>query len=159
MGNLVAAFICGLLFGSGLQISGMTDPNKIFGFLDFFGTWDPSLALVMATAVVTTAIGYVLAHQRGKPVLAGKNAWPTKTQIDSSLMIGAVIFGTGWGLVGLCPGPALVNLTSLSPKIAGFVAAVALGMVAASEARARILGPAFTRVSHVVHELKGGARP
>ena len=107
MGNLVAAFICGLLFGSGLQISGMTDPNKIFGFLDFFGTWDPSLALVMATAVVTTAIGYVLAHQRGKPVLAGKNAWPTKTQIDSSLMIGAVIFGywvgAGWTVPGTGP--------------------------------------------------------
>jgi hypothetical protein len=127
---LLAAFFCGLLFGWGLQISGMTDPNKIFGFLDFFGAWDPSLAVVMAVAVITTAAGYALARHRGKPVLTGKNAWPTKSEIDRPLMIGSLVFGTGWGLVGLCPGPSIVNLTTLSPRVGAFVVAVAVGMIA-----------------------------
>ncbi len=130
MAILLAAFVSGLLFGLGLQISGMTDPNRIFGFLDFFGAWNPSLAVVMAVAVVVTAVGYALARRRGRPVLADHNAWPTRTEIDRSLVIGALVFGTGWGLVGLCPGPSIVNLTTLSPRVGVFVIAVAVGMIA-----------------------------
>lgn len=141
MAILLAAFLCGLLFGWGLQISGMTDPNKIFGFLDFFGAWDPSLAVVMAVAVMTTAAGYALARHRGQPLLAGKNAWPTKTEIDRPLVIGALVFGTGWGLVGLCPGPSIVNLSTLSPQVASFVVAVVLGMIAVHRLQKRRARP------------------
>ena len=125
----LAAFFCGVMFGWGLQISGMTDPNKIFGFLDFFGAWDPTLAVVMAVAVATTAAGYALARRLGKPVLAERNAWPTRTEIDRPLVIGALLFGIGWGLVGLCPGPSIVCLTTLSPQVGAFVIAVAAGMI------------------------------
>lgn len=127
---ILAAFCCGLVFGWGLQISGMIDPNKIFGFLDFIGAWDPSLAIVMAAALVVTAPGYLFAKRREKPILAAKSLWPTRTEIDRSLVTGALLFGIGWGLVGLCPGPSIVNLTSLSPPVGVFVVAMALGMIA-----------------------------
>jgi len=137
MAILLAAFACGLLFGWGLQISGMTDPNKILGFLDFFGAWDPSLALVMGAAVAVTAAGYALARSRGKPVLSAKNAWPTRTDIDRPLVLGALLFGTGWGLVGLCPGPSIVNLSTLSLRVLAFVVAAALGMIAIDQLQRR----------------------
>jgi hypothetical protein len=125
----IAAFVCGLLFGFGLMISGMTQPAKVLGFLDLFGDWDPSLALVMASALVVSGLGFVLAKRR-PPFLAPQSFWPTKSDIDRPLLIGAALFGAGWGLIGLCPGPALVDLATLSPKVVVFVLAMVVGMVA-----------------------------
>src|SRR4051812_44201851 len=99
----IATFACGLVFGAGLLISGMANPAKVLNFLDLFGTWDPSLALVMAAALAVSAPGYILARRRGRAVYAGECQWPTKTAIDAPLVIGAIMFGAGWGLVGLCP--------------------------------------------------------
>src|SRR5690242_3415799 len=127
---IVAALVCGLIFGCGLVISGMTDPTKVLGFLDIFGSWDPTLAVVMAAALAVVAPGYWLTKKRGQPILAPVARWPERTDIDAPLIAGAALFGIGWGLVGLCPGPALVNLATLSPRVAAFVAAMAIGMVA-----------------------------
>ena len=127
---LLACFGCGLLFGAGLLISGMTQPEKVLGFLDIFGAWDATLAFVMAGAVAVTCIGFALARRRGTPILAAQSQWPTRSSIDAPLVSGAVLFGIGWGLVGLCPGPALVNLAGLSTPVIVFVAAMAAGTFA-----------------------------
>ncbi len=129
MPQLLAAFGCGLLFGTGLLISGMTQPDKVLGFLDIFGAWDATLAFVMAGAVLVTSIGFALARRRGTPMLANKLQWPTRNDIDAPLLSGAALFGIGWGLVGLCPGPAIVNLASLSLPVIVFVVAMAVGMI------------------------------
>lgn len=129
MPQLLAAFGCGLLFGAGLLISGMTQPDKVLGFLDIFGAWDATLAFVMAGAVIVTSIGFALARRRGAPMLATKLQWPTRNDIDAALLAGAALFGIGWGLVGLCPGPAIVNLASLSLPVIVFVVAMAAGML------------------------------
>jgi uncharacterized membrane protein YedE/YeeE len=126
---LVASFACGLIFGAGLMISGMTDPTKVLGFLDLFGAWDATLALVMAGAVAVSSVGFAIARRRGAPVLAERSFWPTRTDIDAQLLIAGGLFGVGWGLVGLCPGPALVNLVGLSLPVIAFVVAMAIGMV------------------------------
>ena len=122
-------FVCGLIFGFGLLISGMTQPAKVLGFLDIFGRGDPTLAFVMAAALVVSGIGFVLVRQRRRPVLAAQYLWPTRTDIDRPLVVGSVLFGIGWGLVGLCPGPALVNLAGLMPSVMVFVLAMAAGMI------------------------------
>jgi hypothetical protein len=127
---IIASFGCGLIFGAGLLISGMTQPEKVLGFLDIFGEWDATLAFVMAGAVAVAAIGFTLARRRAAPILAPKYFWPERNDIDAPLVIGAILFGIGWGLVGICPGPALVNLAGLSQPILVFVAAMALGMLA-----------------------------
>jgi uncharacterized membrane protein YedE/YeeE len=133
MPAILAALGCGLIFGFGLAISGMTQPTKVLGFLDVLGigsgTWDPTLAFVMIGALAVAAPGYVLARRRGKPVLAPASTWPTKADIDRPLVAGAVLFGIGWGLVGLCPGPAIANLATLSPRVAAFVVAMGIGML------------------------------
>lgn len=129
MRTWIAAFACGLLFGFGLMISGMTQPAKVLGFLDLFGSWDPSLALVMAGALIVSGLGYAFAKKR-TPLLASQCQWPTKTAIDPPLLIGAALFGAGWGLVGLCPGPALADLATLSPALIVFVVAMVAGMAA-----------------------------
>jgi uncharacterized membrane protein YedE/YeeE len=125
---MIAPFVCGLIFGAGLLVSGMVQPAKVLGFLDIFGAWDPSLAVVMAAALAVAAPGFMLARNRPRPVLAGQFFWPGKSEIDSPLVLGAGLFGIGWGLVGLCPGPALENLATLSPGIILFVVAMAVGM-------------------------------
>jgi uncharacterized protein len=129
----LASLLCGYLFGWGLLISGMIQPAKVLGFLDIFsirsGAWDPSLAVVMAAALAVTVPGYALARSR-TPVFADRNQWPTPTAIDRPLIAGSVLFGIGWGLVGLCPGPAIANLASLSPGIFVFVVAMGAGMLA-----------------------------
>jgi uncharacterized membrane protein YedE/YeeE len=127
--NRLAAFGCGLLFGLGLAISGMIDPRRVLGFLDVLGRWDPTLAIVMAGALIVTVPGFALARRLGKPLLASECAWPTRTTIDRRLILGSILFGIGWGLVGLCPGPALVNLATLSPRVIVFVGAMALAMI------------------------------
>jgi uncharacterized membrane protein YedE/YeeE len=124
-----ASFLCGLVFGWGLLISGMVQPTKVLGFLDVLGPWDPTLAFVMAGALIVTSIGFIYARRRAKPILAGQSLWPSRTDIDSPLVVGSMLFGTGWGLVGLCPGPALENLATLSGRVILFVIAMGLGMV------------------------------
>jgi len=126
----LASFICGSLFGLGLLISGMTQPAIVLGFLDVFGRWDPTLAFVMAGALAVSAAGFALARRRPRPLLAAKHLWPTRTDIDRPLVVGSILFGIGWGLVGLCPGPALENLASASPRVIVFVVAMAAGMIA-----------------------------
>jgi len=126
---VIAALFCGLIFGFGLLISGMMQPTKVLGFLDIFGAWDPSLAVVMMAALAVSVPGFALAKRRERPVLAMQSTWPKRTDIDRSLVIGATMFGVGWGLVGLCPGPALENLATLSPPVIAFVAAMAAGML------------------------------
>lgn len=127
---VVVSFACGLIFGAGLLISGMTDTAKVLGFLDLFGAWDATLAFVMAGAVAVSSIGFALAKRRGAPAFSAQHLWPTRKDIDTPLVAGAVLFGIGWGLVGLCPGPALVNLAGLTWPVIVFVAAMAAGMIA-----------------------------
>jgi uncharacterized protein len=129
MATVIASFVCGLVFGAGLLISGMTDPVKVLGFLDVFGRWDPTLAFVMAGAAGVSAAGYAAARRLGAPLLAAKSLWPALTRVDTPLIGGAVLFGIGWGLAGICPGPALVNLGTLSPRVAVFVAAMVFGIL------------------------------
>src|SRR5207253_10860469 len=127
--RIIAPLLCGLIFGTGLLVSGMVQPTKVLGFLDIFGAWDPSLAVVMATALAVAAPGFLLARRRAQPVLAGQYFWPGKSDIDAPLVLGAGLFGIGWGLVGLCPGPALESLATLSPGVIVFVVAMAAGMM------------------------------
>jgi uncharacterized protein len=128
----IASLVCGFIFGWGLFISGMIRPSKVLGFLDVLeisnGNWDPSLAFVMAAALIVTGIGYRLLQPR-TPLFDARSRWPTATKIDAPLIGGAVLFGIGWGLAGLCPGPAIENLATLSPGVIVFVIAMAVGMI------------------------------
>ncbi len=126
---LIASFVCGLLFGAGLLISGMNDPVKVLGFLDLFGAWDATLAFVMAGAVAVSSAGFALARRRGAPLLAQRSFWPSRRDINAPLLIGGGLFGVGWGLIGFCPGPALVNVAGLSLPVLLFVIAMAGGMI------------------------------
>ena len=130
---ILASLMCGFVFGCGLVVSGMIQPGKVLGFLDLFGipsgTWDPSLAVVMAAALAVAGLGYALLGTR-PPLFERQSLWPTKKDIDRSLLSGALLFGLGWGLIGLCPGPAIVNLSTLSLPAIIFVIAMATGMVA-----------------------------
>jgi uncharacterized membrane protein YedE/YeeE len=130
---ILASLLCGFVFGCGLTISGMIQPTKVLGFLDLFsipsGAWDPSLAVVMAAALAVAGLGYALLGTR-PPLFERQSLWPTKKAIDRSLLSGALLFGVGWGLIGLCPGPAIVNLSTLSLPAIIFVIAMATGMVA-----------------------------
>jgi uncharacterized membrane protein YedE/YeeE len=128
--RIVAPLICGLVFGAGLLISGMVQPTKVLDFLDIFGAWDPSLAVVMAAALAVAVPGFRLADRGARPWFAGEYFRPGKSGIDRPLVAGAAMFGLGWGLVGLCPGPALENLATLSHGIIVFVLAMAAGMIA-----------------------------
>jgi uncharacterized membrane protein YedE/YeeE len=130
MRETLSGLLCGLIFGAGLVVSGMAYPTKVLGFLDIFGDWDPTLLVVMAAALVVTVPGYLWAHRQAKPLVAPVQHWPTPRRIDGRLVGGAVLFGLGWGLVGLCPGPAIVDIASLSPRLIGFVVAMAVGMAA-----------------------------
>ena len=127
--KIIAPLLCGLIFGAGLLISGMVQPTKVLGFLDVFGAWDPSLAVVMAAALAVSVPGFMLADRRPQPWLARQYLWPVESQVDLSLVVGAALFGIGWGLVGLCPGPALESLATLSPGVIAFVVAMAAGML------------------------------
>jgi uncharacterized membrane protein YedE/YeeE len=126
--TIIASLVCGLVFGVGLVISGMTQPAKVLGFLDVFGRWDPTLAFVIAGAIAVSAAGFALARRTSAPVFAARHLWPTRKDIDQPLVAGAILFGIGWGLVGLCPGPAVVNIASLSPRLLLFVLAMIGGM-------------------------------
>ena len=125
----LAAGLCGVVFGAGLAISGMTNPAKVLAFLDVFGSWDPTLAFVMGAALAVSALGYALARGRTRPWLADAFAIPTRRDLDVQLIGGAALFGVGWGLVGLCPGPALANLSRGSGEIVVFASAMMAGVV------------------------------
>ncbi|MFN5150394.1 MAG: DUF6691 family protein [Burkholderiales bacterium] len=125
----ITEFVAGLLFGLGLLLSGMSDPGKVLGFLDLLGTWDPSLALVMAGAILVGMLAFTVAKKRTMNFLGGALHLPTANQIDRRLVIGALLFGAGWGLAGFCPGPSLVSMFSGQPKAAVFVLAMVIGML------------------------------
>ena len=128
MPSIFAALASGLLFSLGLIISQMVNPAKVIGFLDIFGDFDPSLAFVMATAIPVTAAGYALTAHRHAPICAPGFSLPTRREIDRPLVLGAVLFGIGWGLVGYCPGPALAGLGLGNPATGLFVFAMLIGM-------------------------------
>ena len=139
MAKNILALIAGLVFGLGLVISQMVNPAKVIAFLDILGNWDPSLAFVMGAALVVTTIGFTVLKSQSGPVFADRFQFPNNRQIDARLASGAVLFGIGWGLVGLCPGPAITALPVGGIEAAGFLAAMFAGMAAFELVRA---GPA-----------------
>lgn len=128
MMRIITALASGLVFGLGLTISEMINPSKVIAFLDILGDWDPSLALVMGAALLVTAAGYRLAWRASKPAFAAAFQVPGAREIDARLAGGAVLFGVGWGLVGLCPGPALAALSVGGQPAAGFLLAMLVGL-------------------------------
>jgi uncharacterized membrane protein YedE/YeeE len=125
----LAALTAGLVFGIGLIVSGMANPAKVLGFLDVFGAWDPSLALVMGGAIAVGVLAFWAAGKRTTSLLGHPMPSPASTVIDRRLVLGSVLFGAGWGVAGFCPGPALVALGFLQPKAVVFVVAMLAGMV------------------------------
>ncbi|WP_133130782.1 DUF6691 family protein [Legionella yabuuchiae] len=123
----LSAFLIGIVFGTGLSISNMTNPYKILNFLDFFGPWDPTLLVVMATAVVTTYIGYQIVFRAPKPKLTETFYLPEKTKISKQLILGSIIFGVGWGSTGYCPGPSIAALSTFNMDPLYFVIGMVLG--------------------------------
>lgn len=126
--STLVAFAAGLIFGLGLIVSGMSNPAKVIGFLDLGGRWDPSLALVMAGAVAVAGIAFRIATGRATTLLGSPMCLPTARQIDRMLLVGSALFGVGWGLAGICPGPALVLVGAGSAKGIVFMLALLLGM-------------------------------
>lgn len=133
--NLLISLLIGALFGLGLAVAGMIDPAKVLNFLDLAGHWDPTLAFVMGGAVMVTLPAYQLAKRRSAPLLAPKFSLPTKTALDKRLLIGAACFGIGWGIAGLCPGPAIAALSSGQWPVLGFVLAMVAGQWLADRTR------------------------
>lgn len=126
--QIASAGLAGVIFGLGLIISRMIDPKKVIDFLDVFGDWDPSLAFVMIGAIVVTALGYRITLISDKPYFADAFRLPDRTDIDMRLIGGAVIFGVGWGLAGLCPGPAIVDISQNLMSVTAFVIAMIVGI-------------------------------
>lgn len=125
----IIGLLAGLLFGFGLLISGMTDPVKVQGFLDVFGAWDISLALVMGGGLLVAIIGVQLAKRQHTSWIGAPIDMPSKTKINKKLLIGAMMFGVGWGLVGICPGPGIVLLGTGIWQAYVFIAAMVIGMI------------------------------
>lgn len=128
MATIIIALGSGLIFSLGLVISGMTNPNKVIGFLDVFGKWDYSLAFVMAGAILVTAIFFKLSL-KSKPFCADKHSLPEKVEIDKRLLLGSALFGLGWGWTGFCPGPALLNLSTNNSSVFLFVVSMLVGII------------------------------
>ena len=137
MAQILTAFAVGVIFALGLTISEMINPGRVIGFLDVAGHWDPTLLLVMAGALVITVPIFPVILRRPKPLLAAQFTLPTKTRLDLPLVLGAAVFGAGWGLAGFCPGPALAALASGSPTVILFVVAMILGQWLVSRFEAR----------------------
>lgn len=125
----LSTFIAGLLFGAGLTVSQMVNPDKVISFLDIFGNWDPSLAFVMGGAMIVTFMGYKLVLKNAAPFFEEKFRLPTRKDIDSPLILGAALFGIGWGLAGLCPGPALASLSFAGYNGLIFVASMLVSII------------------------------
>ncbi len=128
MKNNLTALVVGFIFAIGLGISGMTQPQKVVGFLDLFGNWDPSLIFVMAGAILVHFVTYRLIRKRSSPLLTVDWHVPTKKEITPALVTGSVLFGIGWGLGGYCPGPAVTSLASFEAKPFIFVFSMLAGM-------------------------------
>ncbi len=128
--KILASLFAGTLFGVGLTVSQMVNPAKIIGFLDIAGDWDPTLAFVMAGGLIAAIPGYYLARKRGEPFLGGVLRIPTSRTVDAKLIIGSLIFGVGWAISGLCPGPAIAGLSVGGTQSFIFAAAMAVGMIA-----------------------------
>lgn len=125
--KIVIGLVTGLIFSLGLTLSGMTDPARVIGFLDVTGHWDPTLIFVLGAAVITTFVGYRLVWRREGPMLGERFQLPTRRDIDARLLTGAAFFGTGWGLSGYCPGPAIASSSAMSLPLAGFLITMVLG--------------------------------
>ena len=124
---MLTAFLSGILFGVGLTISNMTNPNKVLNFLDISGTWDPTLLVVMAAAVTVTLIGYQFVLKQKKPLFDDQFHLPTKKIIDKQLIIGSALFGVGWGTAGYCPGPAISALATFNMDPVYFLIGMIVG--------------------------------
>jgi uncharacterized membrane protein YedE/YeeE len=125
----LSEFLIGLVFGTGLILSGMSNPAKVIGFLDISGLWDPSLAFVMGGAVLVALIAFRIARQRTQAFFGDALKLPTATQLDKRLIVGSLLFGVGWGLAGFCPGPAIVSLGAGYTQALVFVIAMVAGML------------------------------
>lgn len=130
MRAIIASLICGLLFGFGLIVSGMSNPARVLNFLDFSANWDATLAFVMGGAILVAAPGMFWVRKRSKPLFANKFDIPTSKTIDAKLILGSAAFGIGWGISGFCPGPAVVAIASLQTDVLLFVGAMIVGMLA-----------------------------
>lgn len=135
MRQVVLALLSGTLFGAGLAVSGMCDPARVRAFLDLFGAWDPTLAFVMGGAMLPMALAWILQRRMDAPHLHDAFHLPETRTIDRKLLIGAALFGIGWGIAGLCPGPALADLALVPRAALPFVAAMLIGMFAQSRMR------------------------
>jgi uncharacterized protein len=136
----LAALGCGMLFAIGLCLSGMTQPSKVMGFLDFAGRWDASLACVMAGALLVYAAAARWARSVPRPRFSASFHIPTRKEVDAPLVVGGAIFGVGWGLAGYCPGPALTSLASLAPSTVIFVGSMATGILVGRASLAAVDG-------------------
>jgi uncharacterized protein len=142
----IAAFVAGLVFGVGLLVSGMTQPSKVLGFLDVAGDRDPSLMFVMGGAIAVHVLFARRALRPGaRPLFAETMDLPRRSELDAPLLVGAALFGIGWGIGGYCPGPALASLASPSVRTVAFVAAMAFGASAVRLARREALPPVASR--------------
>ena len=129
MTRLITALVIGAIFGTGLAIAGMLNPSKVVGFLNIFGDWDASFAFVMGGGVLVNAIGYRFVMKRKAPIQCGAFSMPTSTNIDKPLVIGSVIFGVGWGLAGLCPGPVVASLLLNGQAMLPFLGLLITGLL------------------------------
>lgn len=127
--NVFVSFMVGLVFAVGLGLSGMTRPEKVVGFLDIFGNWDPSLAFVMIGAIGFHAVFYRIIMKQDAPLFTAKFMVPDRRDITWRLVVGSALFGIGWGIAGYCPGPGLASMSSLDPRPLVFVGAMILGML------------------------------
>jgi uncharacterized membrane protein YedE/YeeE len=124
------ALLSGALFGAGLAFSGMADPKRVQGFLNLFGTWDPTLAFVMGGAILPMAAAWLWQKRLTKPFADAQFELPPTTELNAKLAIGSVLFGVGWGISGLCPGPAVANLGLAPLQVMPFILAMTVGMIA-----------------------------
>jgi uncharacterized membrane protein YedE/YeeE len=127
MMKIITPLVAGILFGLGLLVSGMSNPAKVRGFLDIFGDWQPELIAVMVAAIAIFALAYAYSHKMKQPWFHSIFHKPGLTALDARLIIGAALFGIGWGMVGLCPGPALLNIMSGQEDILIFILALLVG--------------------------------
>ncbi|MGR5145788.1 DUF6691 family protein [Photobacterium alginatilyticum] len=131
--SLFVALVSGVLFGMGMMISGMVDPHRVIGFLDITGAWDPSLMFVMGGALAVFMPIYLLViKKRNAPVCSERFSLSNNRVIDKKLVGGAALFGLGWGIAGICPGPAVTSISGMNPSMLVFIAAMLLGMVIAN---------------------------
>ena len=136
--SVIYSLLSGLIFGVGLSLAGMLNPSKVVGFLDIFGLWDPSLAFVMAGGIAVNATGYFLFVRKGQPWFSSRFHLPKVNHIDKHLIIGSALFGIGWGMAGLCPGPVLSSLILNPAEMSVFLAVMCVGLVLGSVLKVKL---------------------